>query len=535
MLQTPPSVADRVRTTATAAGPARATARTAGAGPARVLAVVVPGAVMLGLGLWGVDRGSMWRDETATFFVAQRSLPDLLRTLGTVDVVHGLYYLLMHFLLALHPGEVMLRLPSVLGAVAAACLVAEIGTRLVRPRVGLWAGLLFAVAPFTAHYAQEGRSYALVAAGALAATLLLLRAAARPGRAVWCAYGAAVTVTAWLHEFAVLLLVAHAVTLAAARARRAVWRGWALASFAAVLLLLPLAAVATTQSGQVDWIWRPGWLDVQDLLERAAGQPALVYAGTFALVAFAVSRPPAPRPGQPSGLVAVALPLAVLPPALLLLASQIHPVYSQRYVFFAFAGLPLLVAAGTEVLASAAGRLLRPGLPSHPLTAVCGAALAALFLVLQLPAQEWERLPAGRRDDYGAVARAVAHHVRPGDPVLYLPLPVRRLALAYPASVTGTRDVSLAVPAAASATLYGVDVRPEVLADRMECLDHVWAVIDGEFMRGRTDWPRRSPVERAKLTLLSRDFVLRREVKRKSAVLRLYERVDGPAPQCSVD
>ncbi|MER8161763.1 glycosyltransferase family 39 protein [Streptomyces sp. NPDC094472] len=134
-------------------------------------------AVMLGLGLWGLDRGTMWRDESATYQMARRTLPQIRDALGTVDAVHGLYYLLMHPLLALHPSEVTMRLPSVLAAVATTALVAALGCRLARPRVGLWAGLLYAATPVVTHYAQEGRSYALVAAGAAWATYLLVGAA----------------------------------------------------------------------------------------------------------------------------------------------------------------------------------------------------------------------------------------------------------------------------------------------------------------------------------------------------------------------
>ncbi|MBU3871258.1 glycosyltransferase family 39 protein, partial [Streptomyces sp. 4503] len=145
-------------------------------------------AVMLALGLWGLDRGTMWRDESATYQMARRSLPQIRDVLGTVDAVHGLYYLLMHPLLALHPSEVTMRLPSVLAAVAATALVAALGCRLARPRVGLWAGLLYATTPVVTHYAQEGRSYALVAAGAAWATYLLVSAA---GLAVGTATGGA--------------------------------------------------------------------------------------------------------------------------------------------------------------------------------------------------------------------------------------------------------------------------------------------------------------------------------------------------------
>ncbi|GDY43194.1 glycosyltransferase family 39 protein [Streptomyces antimycoticus] len=145
-------------------------------------------AVMLALGLWGLDRGTMWRDESATYQMARRTLPQIRDALGTVDAVHGLYYLLMHPLLALYPSEVTMRLPSVLAAVAATALVAALGCRLARPRVGLWAGLLYAATPVVTHYAQEGRSYALVAAGAAWATYLLVGAA---GLAVRAATGGA--------------------------------------------------------------------------------------------------------------------------------------------------------------------------------------------------------------------------------------------------------------------------------------------------------------------------------------------------------
>lgn len=88
--------------------------------PQVAVAVLVPVLVMFGIGLWGIDRGGMWRDEAVTFQVARRSLPQIWQLLHSVDAVHGLYYLLMHPVLALHPGEVALRLPSLCAAAATA-------------------------------------------------------------------------------------------------------------------------------------------------------------------------------------------------------------------------------------------------------------------------------------------------------------------------------------------------------------------------------------------------------------------------------
>ncbi|MET7488429.1 glycosyltransferase family 39 protein [Streptomyces sp. NPDC005538] len=310
---------------------------------------------MLALGLWGLDRGGMWGDEAVTFLVGRRTVPQIWRLLHGVDAVHGLYYLLMHAVLAVHPGEVALRLPSVCGAAATAGLVAALGTRLARPRVGLWAGLLYAITPLIGHYAQEGRSYALVAAGVAGATLLLVRAL--DGRS-WWPYGAVLAVTFLLHEFAVLVLCAHALTLAAARVPRAVWAGWTRAAGVAVAVLLPLAWVSQRQSGQVAWLRVPD----RDTTERLAREflavtPTGVVLWTsvlLILVGLGTRR-----------LASVALPLLVVPPVILLTVSQFRPLFHERYVLYALAGAPLLVAAGADRLLELAGRL-RPGALPRP-------------------------------------------------------------------------------------------------------------------------------------------------------------------------
>ncbi|MEU5419883.1 hypothetical protein AB0G46_11580, partial [Streptomyces sp. NPDC020667] len=82
---------------------------------------------MLGVGLWGLDRGTMWRDESATFQVSRRSVPQIWHLLGSVDAVHGLYYLLMHWVLAVRADEIALRLPSVAASAATAALVGALG------------------------------------------------------------------------------------------------------------------------------------------------------------------------------------------------------------------------------------------------------------------------------------------------------------------------------------------------------------------------------------------------------------------------
>lgn len=563
--------------------------------PQVAVAVLVPVLVMFGIGLWGIDRGGMWRDEAVTFQVARRSLPQIWQLLHSVDAVHGLYYLLMHPVLALHPGEVALRLPSLCAAAATAGLVAALGARLARPRVGLWAGLLYAVTPMAGHFAQEGRSYALVAAGVAASTLLLARAVtadaggggtgggdedqedapvgrlARHARVVgWCAYGGVVAVTVLLHEFAVLILLAHAATLALARMPRRVWRDWACAAGAVLLVLLPLALVSSGQAEQVAWLRPPGGGTVERLLRSFTGPTQLVLGPYLLLIALALRHPftPPARRGELS-VPTVALPLLLLPPAALIAVSRHWPLYDDRYVLYALAGAPLLAAAGAERLVLAArrvglarreadglmrGGLMRGGLGGAPDSAsdagpgpglgsdsdrgpgsglvrgvrvpyaatLAGVLAITLAFVSQLPVLREDRDPARRPDNLAVVSAAAAQRMDPGDPVLFLPSLGRRSALAYPKGFHGTRDIALEEPAPVSGTLYGRETGPDELRRRLAGLDRVWVVAEPYALKPA--WYPSDPTERVKLTVVGEEFVPRAEFVRKGSILRLYVR-----------
>ncbi|MBT2387812.1 glycosyltransferase family 39 protein [Streptomyces sp. ISL-11] len=456
---------------------------------------------MLGIGLWGLDRGTMWRDESATFQVARRSVPEIWHLLGDIDAVHGLYYLLMHAVLAVRADEIALRLPSVAASAVTAALVAAIGCRLARPRVGLWAGLLYAGTPFVSHYAQEGRSYALVATGAALATWLLVRAAEAgpPGRPYgrWAGYGAVVAVTALLHEFAILLLAAHALTLLVSRVPGRTWRAWGCAAAAACLALLPLVVVSRGQSAQVSWIRTPGPAEAEALLRAFAGPGDLVLTVTLLLAVVALLAPaPAPRTGA-LRLTAVALPLALVPPVLLYTAAQYQPLFLDRYLLFCLAGVPLLAAAGAD-------RLLGLLPWRHAVTAAGAVAVAAAF-VWQLPVQDRARLPTSRGDELARVAGVVGRVARPGDAVLFLPLHERRTALAYPGDFAGLRDLTLKRSPAASGTLFGQEVSAGELRARLAGLgphERVWVVRDTQTTGTR--WFRAQRAEYAKTTELER-------------------------------
>ncbi|WP_328938398.1 hypothetical protein [Streptomyces tauricus] len=531
----------------------------AGAG-AGAVAVGVPGVVMFAVGLWGIDRGGMWRDEAVTFQVARRSLPQIWHLLHSVDAVHGLYYLLMHPVLAVHSGEVALRLPSLCAAAVTASLVAALGVRLARPRVGLWAGLLYAVTPMVGHFAQEGRSYALVAAGGAGGTLLFVRAVGgwSPGRGVsvgcgsmragcavprapegapvgvstqlpapleatgWGLYGGVVGCTVLLHEMAVFVLLAHGCALVLARVPRRVWWGWGRAAGGVMLVVVPLGLVSSGQAGQVAWLEPPGGGTVEGLLRGFAG-PTLPVLGPYLLLIVLALCAPLARRGELS-LPAVALPLLLVPPATLLAVSRHWPLFDDRYVLYALAGAPLLAAAGADRLAGAAARLWGRRTRHVDAYAVpcLGVVGVALVFVAQLPVLRADRDPERRPDNLAAVSAAAARRMDHGDPVLFLPALARRAAVAYPKGFRGAADIALREPGPVSGTLYGRETGPGELRRRLAGLDRVWVVAEPYALR--PGWYPPAPAEQVKLALVREQFVPRAEFVRKGSVIRLYVR-----------
>ncbi|MFD9515174.1 hypothetical protein [Streptomyces mirabilis] len=96
---------------------------------------------------------------------------------------------------------------------AAAAGVGPLGLRLAGPRARLLAGLVFPLVPQIQQYTQEGRSYAMVCALVTWATYVFVACVVRHTRWWWTAYGSTMLLACLLHEFAVLALAAHGITL----------------------------------------------------------------------------------------------------------------------------------------------------------------------------------------------------------------------------------------------------------------------------------------------------------------------------------
>jgi mannosyltransferase len=483
----------------------------------------VPGVWTLALGLWGLSRqNSVWRDEAATWQVARRSTGDILRLLENIDAVHGLYYLLMHGLFSCFgPGTTVLRLPSVLAMTVAAVCVASLGDRLAGPWAGLGGGLGFGLLPAVQFHLQEGRPYALVAAGAGISTLLLVTAVQdragrdqaerdRSGRgrgrrpALWVAYGGTVLVCGLLNWLSLMILPAHLATLLWARAARPVRVRWAMAATGAVAGVLPLILFTRTQSDQVSWIPPLAW-------HMLIGPAILLAIGALGAL---LDRPRAGRLSAAS----VGLPLLALPQLGLAGMSLIQPLFLDRYVLFSLVGLALLIGAAI----GAAVRAARPRFPRASrmiLPMVMAVTTAALT-----PQLLDKRSPNSRVDDVLAVADDIRELARDGDAVLYIPAARRDTRLVSPGAFTGLRDIALAQGPVESGTLKGVEKSPQRIGAAMLTQDRILLITDAGEVAPHLSTER----DRVKTCVLREHFTPATDRRIRGRRVTVYERVHAP-------
>jgi mannosyltransferase len=465
----------------------------------RWLVVVVPALAELIVGGYRISGPSLWRDEAATISGSQRPLSAIMALTLHQDAVHGLYYLLMHAVIAIGgTTETALRLPSLIAMCLAAGLTAALGLRLAdnsglpAPKLtGVLAGLLLVAVPLTTRYAQEARPYALTTLLAVAATYLIVRAAAAGRWAWWVGYAAALALTGLVNLFAVLLAVAHGLALLLARRRAprhdtppatrlagGTLNRWLIATLIAGVLLAPLAVLSVRQSGQLSWVTRPDPSTVATLIRDFSGATVLIPVIAALGLLGCVAGPGLGRGGLT--LARVALPWLVVPPVLLLAISLADPLYVERYVVFCLPALSLLAGAGLVWLIKLTGeaataRGIQAG-RTRLLAILPSALLAAAIIAALVGPQRAIRLPSARADNLRAVAAVLGSHERPGDAILYLPWDAAVISRAYPVPYAKLRDVGLGQTPMASATLRGLPAAPSVVADRLRGVSRAWTV-----------------------------------------------------------
>lgn len=423
----------------------------------------------------GAARPSFWFDEAATISAATRSVPELWRMLGNIDVVHGLYYLLMHAWLTVVPAtEFWVRVPSCLAVGGAAAGVVVLARLHTSRTVAVTAGVVFAILPRTTWAGIEARPYALATAGAVWSTVLLVAALRRDHRDWWIGYAAAIVAVTVLNLFALLILLPHAVLVMLTAPGRATGRRWAIAAAASVSMLAPFVVFSRTQIGQVRWISpltpdklrEIGYVQYFDhSLPFAVGVAAI-------LIAMLMSRRFSLLDKDTRVLALTATAWVALPTTVLVLYSAVaEPVYYPRYLCYTAPAAALLIAICVVALVRTREKV----------TAV----LAALAVAATPNFVFTQRGQYGKEGmDYSRIADLLTAEAASGDCIVFdntirwRPGLVRPITAARPAAFEKLVDPGRGMRAADRNTLWDAPVAIWAVVDAVQRCTVIWTVSD---------------------------------------------------------
>lgn len=449
-----------------------------------------PPLVSLAVSVTAIARPSFWHDEAATLSATTRALPDMFRMLGNVDAVHGIYYVLLHpVVAAFGSSEVAVRMGSAVAIAAATLATGALGARIVGARMGLLSGLVFALLPVTSHYGMEARSPALACALIGWATFALV-VAYEEGESrvrIWAVYTVLMLLATWVFMYSLLILAAHWVTsLALRRPSRRALAGHVVATGIVLALSAPLLVVAAGQSGQIGWIatvtpqsvvkasssWVLPWL-VQGLAADLAAGLLVVCLWALAVGAVVLAGRGVRAGAAPEGpalLLRVCLPWLLVPVGTLIVGSLVKPMFAGRYVFFSTPAFALLIGYSFW--------LLKP----RRRAVLVGLGL----LLLALPSMYSDRQPMAK-GDLRPISEILGENAQGGDAVLFSPSSRRRMMAAYPQGFDKVWDISLGQSPIQSGTLTGTEVTNRELARRLGGVNRLWLVFgDGDNL---TDLP----------------------------------------------
>ena len=202
----------------------------------------------------------LWSDEAATYWIVRDGVRDLVQRIRG-DGMPPLYYLVaLAFTHVFGFGQIALRLPSFVAAVALVPAMYLLARRLAGRRVGLVAAGLTAVSPLVHYYAAEARFYALLQLETVAVMYATARALEGSHRVRWWGLlSLAQAVQLWTHALAVFVLPVPAVValLVGGNSRLRLAVKAAAAAAVAAITSIPWflqSSRAATQGGPQDWI-----------------------------------------------------------------------------------------------------------------------------------------------------------------------------------------------------------------------------------------------------------------------------------------
>ncbi len=254
--------------------------------------------VLMAAGIRFHDLGgeSLWLDEGFSLDVAGLSPLEIIRT-SAADVHPPLYYLLLHYWIGLFgASEAAARSLSAIFGTLSIPMIYLVGKETLGKTAGLLGAAFATFSYFLIYFAQETRSYSLMALLCLVSTFYYIRTVKGGGRASAGAYLVSTALLLYAHPFSIFTVLFqdlhYFLALIAGRDKaRSSLKTWITLQIALALVFLPWALVQIEQAARVSkgfWIGRPSPLTLLDAYIKFAGGKYLL--ALLALTAAAVWR-----------------------------------------------------------------------------------------------------------------------------------------------------------------------------------------------------------------------------------------------------
>jgi mannosyltransferase len=304
-----------------------------------------------------LDAQGLWWDEAFSFSMSAVDLGSLLENAVHYRVHPPLYYMLLHFWLAIGHDEFLLRFFSLLFGTISVSLTYMTARLVGGERLAVLAALLFAVSPFNVWYSQEVRMYSLTAMLVLAAMAAFLRVLREDTLLDWAAYGLLTLLALYSDYLHLFVTLGQAVFLVILRKRYGmVLRKWFYCMVVVGVLFLPWAVAVFSTGGfysaSISWI-RPAQIPdlfwtVYSLSVGVTTDQRSLLSLTSALIAMALAAygllSLRTRPRADQQRVALVLVWFLLPLLFTLLISLDWPLPQKRSIYIDRFFNPLLPA-----------------------------------------------------------------------------------------------------------------------------------------------------------------------------------------------
>src|SRR5213594_1116213 len=150
--------------------------------------------------MWRLGAQSLWTDEGSTWTAATAPLHRLIELCAFKDASPPLFYLLTALAMKFGDGEAQLRLVSALASVGLVWVTYRLARLAADRPVARLAAALTALSPYQLMFAQEARTYALVALWTTLALFLFARAVLFDQPRAWLPYVLASALGLWTQD-----------------------------------------------------------------------------------------------------------------------------------------------------------------------------------------------------------------------------------------------------------------------------------------------------------------------------------------------